>query len=115
MRQMLVNLGLAVPPPDLGAAALAAALVLLAVALGWAAGRWGGPRVAGAWERRIGARAEGIAPRMCSMVRYLLIWVLLAVALRVYPWPPLASLLLGLGAASSAALLVRNVVRGLHL
>ena len=36
-------------------------------------------------------------------------------ALRLHPWPPAAAFLLGLIAAAAAALVVRNVVRGVNL
>ena len=116
MRQTAAGLGIHIPEtPDLAAAAAAAAIVVATVALAWAAGRWAGPRLADLWERKAGARGEGLVPRMCALVRYALIWPVLAIVLRVYPWPPLAALLIGLFAAAAAAMLVRNVVRGLQL
>lgn len=116
MRQIAARFGVAVPDtPDLAALAVAAAIVGATLALAWAAGRWAGPRVAALWERKAGTRAEGIRPRICAMMRYLVVWLTLALALRADDWPPLAALLLGLVAAAAAALLVRQVVRGLHL
>ena len=105
-------------PPDthaVAAAVVAGLIILAAVAAGWAVGRFVGPQLADLWERKAGERAEGLVPRLCAMVRYALIWLVLAVALRIEPWPPLASALLGLFAAAAAAMLVRNIARGLKL
>ena len=116
MKSLAQSFGIALPQsPDLAAAAVAAAIVAAAVAAGWLLGRWLGPRLAAFWERRAGGHVEGLMPRMCAVLRYLLIWIALALALRLYPWPPVAALLLGLFAAAAAALFVRQVVRGLQL
>jgi small-conductance mechanosensitive channel len=95
-----------------GAAALA---ILVAGLIGWVVGRYAGPRLARLWERRAGVRAEGIGARLCAISRYAATWLLLSVALGLYHWPPLASLLLGLFAGGAAALAVVNIVRGLHV
>jgi small-conductance mechanosensitive channel len=100
---------------DLAAAAAAATIIAATVAIAWLAGHWVGPRIAGFWERKAGTHAEGIIPRVCALVRYLIVWPALVVALRVYPWPPLAAFLLGLVAAAAAAMVIRNVVRGLNV
>ncbi|HEV2816635.1 MAG TPA: mechanosensitive ion channel domain-containing protein [Allosphingosinicella sp.] len=109
---------LGLPMPDsvaltqVGAAAGIAAAV---IALAWLAGHWAGPPIAAYWERKAGARAEGIIPRVCALVRYLIIWPALVIALRAYPWPTPAAFVLGLCAAAAAAMAVRNVARGLNL
>lgn len=109
-------LGLPLPERfDWIAASAAAGTILAAFVLGWLAGRFIGPRIAHFWSRNAGGLAEGIAPRICGAVRYLAIWLLLAVALRAYAWPPLATMLLGLTAASAAALVIVNLIRGLGL
>ena len=116
MRAAAADLGIQIPEtPDLAAAALSLGIVLIAAVLAWAAGKWLGPRLADFWERKAGVRTEGIAVRMCALVRYAILWLVLALSLRLYPWPPLASLLLGLVAATAAALAARHLVRGLHL
>jgi small-conductance mechanosensitive channel len=116
MRSFAQSLGIAVPEtPDLASAGVAAAIVVAAVAAGWLAGRLMGPRLAHFWEQRAGARAEGIAPRMCAMMRYLVVAIALPIVLHVDDWPPIATAVLGLPAALAAALLVINLVRGLHL
>ncbi|HEY0115055.1 MAG TPA: mechanosensitive ion channel domain-containing protein [Allosphingosinicella sp.] len=108
--------GIKVPEqPDLFAAGAAVAAVVIAALAGWAIGRWLGPRLASLWERRSGVRTEGMGPRLCSLVRNGTIWLLVAIALRAHPWPPLASLIIGLAAATAAALVVVNLMRGLRL
>lgn len=116
MNEMAASLGISLPEAvDLLALAVAAGIALLATALAWLAGRWAGPPIADFWERKAGARAEGIVPRVCALVRYSILWLVAMLALRVYPWPPAAAFLLGLVAAAAAALAVRNVVRGVNL
>jgi small-conductance mechanosensitive channel len=110
------DLGLALPDQaSLASAGFAAAIVLGAGALAWLAGRWAGPLIAGYWQRRTGGAAEPMIPRACALVRYLILWPVLASVLRFYPWPPLAAFILGFFAALAAALVIRNIVRGLNL
>ena len=99
----------------LAATAVASLIVAVAVAAGWAVGKYAGPRIVDLLERKAGERGEALVPRICAVVRYALIWLVLAIALQVEPWPPLAALVLGLFAAIAAALLVRNIARGLTL
>jgi small-conductance mechanosensitive channel len=116
MNDMAASLGLALPgTADLFALAVAVGIALLAIALAWLAGRWAGPPIARFWEHKAGAHAESLVPRVCALVRYLTLWPAAMLALRVYPWPPPAAFLLGLIAAAAAALVVRNVVRGVNL
>lgn len=116
MRQIAAGLGIELPRTvDLIATAVAAGVILVALAAAWVAGRYIGPRLANLWASRVGSRAEGLGPRMCALVRYLFAWVIVALALAFYDWPPLASLVLGLVSATAAALLALNLVRGLHL
>ena len=116
MRVIAEQLGLAAPTAHTYAAAGAAiAIVLAAFGGAWLVGRLAGPRLARFWERAAGARADGIAPRACALVRYLVAWIALAVALSVEPWPLSAGFLLGLGSAFAVAMLVVNAVRGLNL
>jgi small-conductance mechanosensitive channel len=115
MNEMAASLGFSLPgTADLAALAIAAAIAALAVVLAWLAGRWAGPPIAVYWERKAGAQAEGLIPRVCALIRYLIVWPTLMVALRVYPWPPAAAFLLGLIAAGAAALAVRNIVRAVN-
>ena len=116
MIRQIEALGVDVPDtPDLASLALAGLIVLLAVVGGWALGRWVGPRLVALWETRLGERAESLVPRICAVVRYAAIWLVLAIALRIEAWRPLAALLLGFFAALAAALLIRHVARGLKL
>lgn len=101
--------------PDLASLAVAALIVALTALAGWALGRWAGPRLIAIWEERLGERAEALVPRLCAIIRYAFIWLVLSVALRIEPWRPVAALLLGLFTALAAALLVRHIARGLKL
>jgi len=116
MNEMAASLGISLPGTvDLFALALAAAIAAFVIAIAWLAGRWAGPHIARFWERKAGARAESFVPRVCALVRYLIVWPALVLALRLYHWPPAAAFLLGLVAAGAAALIVRNVARGANL
>ena len=82
MRALVADLGL--PLPD-GAAlwetGVAVGIAAAVIGLAWLAGRWAGPPIAAYWERKAGTRSEGIVPRICALVRYLIIWPALIVAL----------------------------------
>jgi small-conductance mechanosensitive channel len=52
---------------------------------------------------------------MCDIVRYFVVALFLAIALKSYEWPLLAAFIIGLPLASAAALLIRTGVRGLHM
>ena len=96
----------------------AAAALLVAAgayAIAWLAGRRLGPRLAASWEQRAGVHAGGVGQRMCDLVRHALFAGLLIVALAVEPWRPLGAVVLGLGFAWSAALLVFELFRGVRL
>jgi len=116
MNDMADSLGLSLPGTvDLVSIAAAAGIAAVAIGLAWLAGRWVGPPIADYWERKAGGQAEGLIGRVCALVRYLILWPALVLALRVHPWPPTAAFLLGLIAAGAAALAVRNVVRGVNM
>jgi small-conductance mechanosensitive channel len=100
---------------DFVAMGAAVALVLCAWGVAALAARIAGPRLAAFWEQRAGARSEGIAARMCDLVRYAVAAIILAIALNADAWPPGAALILGLAVAVSVALLIVGLVRGLHL
>ncbi|HET9427729.1 MAG TPA: mechanosensitive ion channel domain-containing protein [Allosphingosinicella sp.] len=115
MTDLAAELGLALPEArDMVRVGAALVVIFLTVVAGWLAGRWGGPLLADFWVRRIGARAEEITPRMSVLLRYLVIWLTVSLALRLSDWTPLAAFLLGLVAAAAAALFVLNLLRGLH-
>ncbi|MGQ0559375.1 MAG: mechanosensitive ion channel family protein [Sphingosinicella sp.] len=97
--------------PAIGAADLYSALAALAVvafayALGWAAGRYVGPHFARLLEGRVAA--EAFVASLCALTRHAVAWLALAVALRIESWLPAGALVLGLGAAAAAFLLVRR-------
>jgi len=110
------ELALALPAIPDRAVTLAALAAIAGIGLiAWLGGRLLGPRLAALWERMAGARDEGIEARARAMVRYSILAAATGIALRVSPWPPLAVWMLGLVGAGAAALLVKNIVRGLHL
>jgi small-conductance mechanosensitive channel len=116
MRSVATGFGIDLPAtPDLRSAAIAAGLAVGALAIAWLVGAKAGPRLSHWWEQRAGTRAEGIGPRMCAILRYLVAALLLEIVLQLGEWPPLASLILGVPAAVAVGLFVWNLVRGLHL
>ena len=116
MTSVAADLGIALPAlPETAVLAAALATVLGVGLLAWLAGRSIGPALADLWERRIGMRGEGIRPRICAMLRSLVLALGMAIALAVYPWPPLAVWLLGIVGAGAASLLIKAIVRGLGL
>jgi small-conductance mechanosensitive channel len=100
---------------DFVSAAAALVIVIIAWAAGIFAGRKLGPRLAHLWEQRAGARSEGIAARMCDLLRYGVAALIVAIALKSDDWRPGADLILGLTLAATTALLIVGLVRGLHL
>jgi len=100
--------------PDLLPLAAAVAVALAAWAIGTVAGRKAGPGLASWWASKAGERGSGLTDHFGSLVRdgsaFLLVWL----ALRIGQWPLLASILLGLAAAVSAALFIRSFARGLN-
>ena len=100
---------------ELSEAAVAAGLAVAALALGWLAGRHLGTRAAAFWARRINASAEGLAPRICAIVRHGSAAVLLAIIAASWPWHALGALGIGVAEGAAAALLVVAVLRGLNL
>jgi small-conductance mechanosensitive channel len=110
------DLGLALPAvPDTPVVIAALATIAAIGFLAWLAGRYAGPPLADFWERKAGARGEGMPARVCAMLRYFITAAAIGLALALYPWPAMAVWLLGLTGAGAAALLVKAVVRGLNL
>jgi small-conductance mechanosensitive channel len=95
--------------------AAALAIALIAWGVGLLAGRKLGPFLARLWERHAGGRSEGIAGRMCDIVRYITAAIILAVALKAEPWPDMPEFILGFALALWTALLVRSFIRGLQM
>jgi small-conductance mechanosensitive channel len=74
-----------------------------------------GPRLAHFWARRAGTSDETLVPRMCRLIRQILVVIALAVILNADTWRPLGVIVLGVALAGGAALLVSGVVRGLGM
>ncbi|MDP9415588.1 MAG: mechanosensitive ion channel [Pseudomonadota bacterium] len=100
---------------DLVSAGAAIIVVLLSWGVALFASRRLGPALVVLWERHAGARSEGIADRMCDLVRYATAALILAIAIPVEPWLPLSKLILGLALASAVAMLVMRFIQGLHM
>ncbi|MES2986470.1 MAG: mechanosensitive ion channel domain-containing protein [Pseudomonadota bacterium] len=103
------------PTPDLSAAAIAAALAVAALAIGWLTGRHLGARVTELLAKRTGSAGEGLGPRMCSIFRHGVAALLLALISAAWPWPPLAALGLGVATGAAVAMLAVAILRGLNL
>ena len=115
MRGIAEGLGIGWPTyADVASAGVALLILLLAFGAAHVAAARIGPRLAAFWEKR-GTRGEGLASHMHGLTRYLTLTILLAIALNADDWRPLGALVLGLGLAASAALLIRGTVRGLAL
>ena len=116
MNRFFAQLGVA-PPTYAEYVSAVAAIVVVFAAWGLAilAGRRVGPLLAGLWEKHAGARSEGIASRMCDLVRYLTAAIFLAIAINVDSWPTMSRVVLGLPLAGYVSLLVSGLIRGLHM
>ncbi|ODP38089.1 mechanosensitive ion channel family protein [Sphingomonas turrisvirgatae] len=95
--------------------AIAGALAIAMLAVGWVAGRYAGTTLASLWERLAGSHAEGLAYRMHNIVRHGVAALLLAILVNAWPWHGLAALLLGIALGAATAMFVLTVLRGLHL
>jgi small-conductance mechanosensitive channel len=116
VNEWVAVLGLRTPTfPDLVAAGAAGLILLIAGAVAILAGRRLGPPIATWWERQAGAHGEGIASRMCDLIRYLTFAAPVAIVLQSDRWPLHAALLLGFPLALAAALAVRELLRGLQM
>ncbi|WP_066798738.1 mechanosensitive ion channel family protein [Sphingomonas soli] len=100
---------------ELTEAAVAGVLVLIALAIGWLAGRHLGTRIADLLGRRTSGLGEGLGPRTCTIVRYGTAALLLSIVTVAWPWQPLAALVLGLAGGTTTALCAVAVLRGLNL
>jgi len=100
---------------ELTEAAIATGLATLALFLGWLAGRHIGTRIATAWAEHINGNAAAFHVRVCAIVRWGVVAILLALAAVSWPWTALAALVIGLVEALAVAMLVAAVLRGLNL
>ena len=111
----LGDIGLVRSSEDFVLAAVALGCVLLALLLGWFAGRRVGPALTDMWAARVGDHVEGIHGRLCAIVRHGTAAIVLAIVARVWPWPPLAALGIGVALGAAAGRLVIQLLRGVHL
>jgi small-conductance mechanosensitive channel len=116
VRQTIEGLGLAWPTyADWVVAAVAACLVIAIGFVSVIAGRLLGPRIARLWARRTGGDGEELIPQLCSLTRYAVAAILIAITLNLDAWRPLGAVVLGIALATAASLLVRRVVLGLAM
>jgi small-conductance mechanosensitive channel len=116
MNALVARFGVSLPEgPEIVSAIAAVVVIALAWLAAAFAGRKIGPRLARLWERHAGARHEGVAARMCALVRYLAASLILAIAIVIEPWLDFAEFLLGVGMGVAAGLLAYQFIRGLHL
>jgi small-conductance mechanosensitive channel len=116
MKNMIETMGVTWPTyGDWVAGGVALVILVLAWLIAWYSGRRLGARLAGLWAKHAGARGEAIAPKMCDLVRYAVAALLLAIVLNVDLWRPLGAIVLGLGVATSVALLVWTLVTALRM
>jgi small-conductance mechanosensitive channel len=90
-------------------------LIVAALALGLLAGRWLGPPIEALWRRQLGHHAEGIGPRVPSVVRHGAAALLLSILQAAGQWPPLAAGLIGFFLGAAVARMAAQILRGLNL
>ena len=101
-------------PPELSEAGIAAALAIVALALGWLAGRRIGARIAEYWSRDA-EHGPLFSGRICDVIRHGVATLLLGIILSAWLWHPLAALGLGFATGAAAAMFTVAVLRGLNL
>jgi small-conductance mechanosensitive channel len=108
--------GLAVPRgSEATELAIVFGLIVAALALGVLAGRWLGPPIEALWRRQLGHHAEGIGPRVPSVVRHGAAALLLSILQAAGQWPPLAAGLIGFFLGAAVARMAAQILRGLNL
>jgi small-conductance mechanosensitive channel len=90
-------------------------LIVAALAIGVFTGRWLGPPIEALWRRQLGHHAEGIGPRVPSVVRHGAAALLLSILQAAGQWPPLAGGLIGFFLGAAVARMAAQVLRGLNL
>jgi small-conductance mechanosensitive channel len=90
-------------------------LIVAALALGVIAGRWLGPPIEALWRRQLGHHAEGIGPRVPSVVRHGAAALLLSILQAAGQWPPPAAGLIGFFLGAAVARMAAHILRGLNL
>jgi small-conductance mechanosensitive channel len=90
-------------------------LIVASLAFGLFSGRWLGPPIEALWRRQLGHHAEGIGPRVPSVVRHSVAALLLAILQAAGQWPPIAAGLIGFFLGAAVARMAAQVLRGLNL
>jgi len=94
---------------------LAAMVATAALVIGWALSRLIYLRLAAIWERRAGYESQLARRRIRDMVRRFTTAMLIGMALNLYDWSLIASVVFGLTLAISLALFVNDLVRGVRM
>ena len=116
MNRWLAQMGVEPPTyPELVSSGAAIVIVLLAWGAAILAARRAGPYLARLWERHAGGRNEGVADRMCSIVRSVVASLIIGIAIVAEPWPDIPEFILGFAIAAWAALLVWEFILGLSM
>jgi small-conductance mechanosensitive channel len=100
---------------DLIEAAIGCGIAVIALAIGWLAGRYLGNRAANFWAEHAGGVRDGLAARMCQILRHGTAALLLAILANAWPWHHLAAFLIGFAEASAVMMTSVAILRGLHL
>lgn len=94
---------------------LAALIATTALILGWGLSRLVYLRLAAIWEKRAGYESPLARRRIRDMVRRFTTAMLIGMALNLYDWSLIASVIFGLTLAISLALFVNDLVRGVRM
>lgn len=94
---------------------VAALIATAALMIGWGLSRLIYLRLAAIWERRAGYESQLARRRIRDMVRRFTTAMLIGMALNLYPWSLIASVIFGITLAISLALFVNDLVRGVRM
>ncbi|GGB59521.1 mechanosensitive ion channel family protein [Blastomonas aquatica] len=94
---------------------LAGLIATTALILGWGLSRLVYLRLAAIWERRAGYESPIARRRIRDMVRRFTTAMLIGMALNLYEWSLIASVIFGLTLAIALALFVNDLVRGVRM
>ena len=94
---------------------IAALIATAALVIGWGLSRLIYLRLAAIWERRAGHESQIARRRIRDMVRRFTTAMLIGMALNLYEWSLIASVIFGITLAISLALFVNDLVRGVRM
>lgn len=94
---------------------IAALIATAALVIGWGISRLIYLRLAAIWERRAGHESQIARRRIRDMVRRFTTAMLIGMALNLYEWSLIASVIFGITLAISLALFVNDLVRGVRM